>query len=136
MSRRYQYHGYVIERGDYVDTSDDRIDRWYMADPDSTVVDRRGSGFGTLAEVKQAIDELPTYWHVAWIEEKIPYDSVPMGTYISRAQAEAELSACKKELLAECLPDSEDPTGENGLMTEAACRKGTWKIWNERPRLR
>jgi hypothetical protein len=57
MSRRYTYKGYVIERGDYIGTSDDRIDRWYLADPDSTVVDRRGYGYLTIADAKQVIDE-------------------------------------------------------------------------------
>ena len=56
MGRRYAYRGYVIERGDYIGTSDDQIDRWYVTDPDSTTVDRRGAGFRTIAEAKQVIN--------------------------------------------------------------------------------
>lgn len=57
MSRRYTYRGYVIERGDYVGASDDRIDRWYISDPTSPTVDRRGSGVRTIASAKEMIDD-------------------------------------------------------------------------------
>ena len=55
--------GYRIVRGDYAGTSDNRIDRWYIDREDSNVVDRRGAGYRTKAEVLQAIEE-----HEAWRE--------------------------------------------------------------------
>lgn len=42
--------GYKIERGDYTCTTDNRMDRWYVAEMDSDVVDHRGSGFRTKRE--------------------------------------------------------------------------------------
>lgn len=53
----HKYKGYEITRGSYRGTTDDRIDRWYIAREDSNVVDRRGAGYYTLADAKAAIDE-------------------------------------------------------------------------------
>jgi hypothetical protein len=62
MGRRYAYRGYVIERGDYIGTSDDQIDRWYVTDPESTTVDRRGNGYRTIRDAKQVINQRLLYW--------------------------------------------------------------------------
>ena len=56
MHRVHQYHGYTISRGDYLDTPDNRIDRWYVEPEASTVVCRLGRGYSTIAEAKSAID--------------------------------------------------------------------------------
>lgn len=45
-----------ISKGAYVGTTDDRYDRWYIEDLESSVVDRRGSGYATLADVSDALD--------------------------------------------------------------------------------
>lgn len=58
MSKTHAYRGFEINRGAYVDASDDRIDRWYVEDPDSTTVDRTGPGYATIADAKEGID-----WH-------------------------------------------------------------------------
>ena len=64
----YIYKGYVISRESYVDTIDDRCDRWYIAPPlsianfdvarrYSDAFDRRGRGFRLLRIAKAAIDD-------------------------------------------------------------------------------
>ena len=50
------YRGYTISRGDYTDTTDNRLDRWYVEPDESTVVCRIGRGYATLAAAKSAID--------------------------------------------------------------------------------
>ena len=52
----HHYHGYTISRGDYTDTTDNRLDRWYVEPDESTVVCRLGRGYATLAAAKSAID--------------------------------------------------------------------------------
>jgi hypothetical protein len=47
---------YYPVRGAYVDTTDDRMDRWYIEDRESTVVDRRGPGWATRRECEEEID--------------------------------------------------------------------------------
>lgn len=47
---------YTAVRGSYQGTSDDRYDRWYIDDRDSTVVDRRGPGWATKRECEAEID--------------------------------------------------------------------------------
>ena len=51
------HRGYVISRGSYVDTTDDRCDRWYIDPIDSDTWDRRGSGYRLLRIAKAAIDD-------------------------------------------------------------------------------
>ena len=46
--------GMCVERGAYIDTSDDRADRWYLYLPNRDVIDRRGPGHRTLAEAADA----------------------------------------------------------------------------------
>ncbi len=53
----YEYGGYIISRGSYVDTTDDRSDRWYVTPIDSDTWDRRGRGFRLLRIAKAAIDD-------------------------------------------------------------------------------
>lgn len=48
-------------RGAYSGTSDDRIDRWYINDTQSTVLDRRGAGYRTKAACEDACRELEAY---------------------------------------------------------------------------
>ena len=50
MRRMARELGYNIVRGSYAGTSDDRIDRWYIEPVGTDTVDRRGSGFGTIAD--------------------------------------------------------------------------------------
>jgi len=52
----YTRRGYTISRGSYVGTTDDRLDRWYIDKRDSDTWDRRGPGYRTLAECRDAID--------------------------------------------------------------------------------
>ena len=54
--RVHHYHGYAISRGDYLDTPDNRIDRWYIEPEGSTVVCRLGRGYRTIREAEAAID--------------------------------------------------------------------------------
>ena len=49
--------GYWIDRGNYVGTTDDRADRWYInryREP----IDHRGQGFATRAEALRHLTEL------------------------------------------------------------------------------
>ena len=55
--KKHIYKGYEITHGGYHGTTDDRADRWYIDDPDSTTIDRRGPGYRTIAEAKAQIDE-------------------------------------------------------------------------------
>jgi hypothetical protein len=57
MSKTIRYRGYTIQRGDYLNTTDNRADRWYAEREDSDVVDRRGQGYSTIQEAKVAVDE-------------------------------------------------------------------------------
>ena len=56
MSRVHHYHGYTISRGDYLDTPDNRLDRWYVEPDTASVVCRLGLGYATIIEAKGAID--------------------------------------------------------------------------------
>ena len=53
----YRYRGYIISRGSYVDTSDDRCDRWYVDPIETDTWDRRGPGYATIREAAEAIDQ-------------------------------------------------------------------------------
>jgi len=55
-STHYTYRGYTISRGSYVNTCDDRYDGWYVNSLDSDAYDRRGQGFPSVLEAKDAID--------------------------------------------------------------------------------
>ena len=46
-----------FDAGPYVDTTDDRCDRWYIDPIDSDTWDRRGSGYRLLRIAKAAIDD-------------------------------------------------------------------------------
>ncbi len=52
------YRGYIIERGAYQGTTDDRLDRWYARRRDAEIIDRRGPGHPTIAAAKEAVDDL------------------------------------------------------------------------------
>lgn len=47
LTRRNRYS---VTRGAYTGTVDDRIDRWYIHDHNSTTIDRRGPGYFTKRE--------------------------------------------------------------------------------------
>lgn len=49
---------FTVERGAYRNTTDDRLDRWYISDRLSSVVDRRGSGYRTRAEARREATRL------------------------------------------------------------------------------
>jgi hypothetical protein len=53
---RHRYRGYIISRGAYQGTTDDRLDRWYIDREEADTWDRRGPGFRSLAEAHEAID--------------------------------------------------------------------------------
>ena len=55
MSKVHRYRGFTIARGDYVGTSDNRLDRWYIDEDGVDLRDRRGSGWRTLAEARASI---------------------------------------------------------------------------------
>lgn len=51
--------GFVVERGAYTGTTDDRRDRWYVYRPDTYhAVDRRGPGYATRREALEALEYL------------------------------------------------------------------------------
>ena len=55
--RGHYYHkGYDIVRGGFIDTSDDRMDGWYVDHRSTSLADRRGPGFPTLQAAVIAID--------------------------------------------------------------------------------
>lgn len=60
-SRHRRYRGWIISRGGYVGTADDRADRWYVDREESTCWDRRGPGYATLAEARDAIRGIQRY---------------------------------------------------------------------------
>ena len=62
-NKTHTYRGWRIERGAYQGTTDDRLDRWYPQRPDRDAIDRRGPGYATLREAREAIDE-----HLALVE--------------------------------------------------------------------
>lgn len=49
--------GYQIVRGSYQDTTDDRLDRWYIDRIDSRTIDRRGAGYCTRRAALDALAE-------------------------------------------------------------------------------
>ena len=51
-------HGWTIERGAYVGTTDDRADRWYAYRLDTYgAIDRRGSGYATRRDALDAVQD-------------------------------------------------------------------------------
>ena len=54
---RIRRAGYRVERGDYIGTTDDRSDGWYLYRPDRDIIDRRGPGHHTLADAADAAEE-------------------------------------------------------------------------------
>jgi hypothetical protein len=62
MTRKdHMYRGWKISPGSYRGGSDDIEGRWYLMSPEEQegdTIDRRGSGFYTLADAKQRIDEI------------------------------------------------------------------------------
>lgn len=52
-----RYTGYSLGRGSFSTTCDDRLDRWYIEDDESRVVDRRGAGFRTRSDALYALHE-------------------------------------------------------------------------------
>jgi len=54
VSKKYQ-----ISRGSYLDTPDDRLDRWYI-EP-AKVADRRGPGYRTREEARAALKEIENH---------------------------------------------------------------------------
>ena len=51
-------HGYEVNRGSYMGTTDDRLDRWYIERTDADAVDRRGRGYRTRREALAEIDRI------------------------------------------------------------------------------
>ena len=47
---------WLLTRGGYVGTVDDRADRWYVDREDARECDRRGGGYRTLADARAAIE--------------------------------------------------------------------------------
>ena len=52
----YRYRGYLISRGGFSGTSDDRLDGWYVDPVESDSWDRRGPGYATIGAAAEAID--------------------------------------------------------------------------------
>lgn len=50
------YRAYIIERGAYYGTPEDRADRWYYRSVTAETIDRRGPGVATLREARAEID--------------------------------------------------------------------------------
>ncbi len=53
------YNGYTIRRGCFVGGNDDRIDRWYIENPNTSYVDRRGGEYFTKEKAIQDAMQLP-----------------------------------------------------------------------------
>ena len=51
---------WLISRGGYVGTTDDRADHWYVDREESDTWERRGPGYATLAEAREAIERAVT----------------------------------------------------------------------------
>jgi len=51
------YKRYIVVRGSYSGTPDDRSDRWYIDDNESTTVDHRGAGYATRQEALEAANK-------------------------------------------------------------------------------
>lgn len=52
-----RYKGFTVERGAYVGTTQDRIDRWYI-NPPTGPVDHTGPGFATRQDARDALEGL------------------------------------------------------------------------------
>jgi len=52
-------NGYTLARGDYTDTSENRLDRWYWDWDGESYRDRRGQGFATR---RDALEIMPEVW--------------------------------------------------------------------------
>ena len=50
-----RYKGFILSRGGYIGTTDDRADRWYITVADADAWDRRGSGYRSQREAREAI---------------------------------------------------------------------------------
>lgn len=53
---RYRYRGYTISRGDYIGTTDNSIDGWYVDPIESDTLDRRGPGYLTIRAAEETIN--------------------------------------------------------------------------------
>jgi len=49
--------GYEIQEGDYLGTSDNRANRWYIIRDDDDILDKRGIGFASKKEALQEIED-------------------------------------------------------------------------------
>ena len=54
----YRHKQFDITRGRYIASWDDSIDGWYVDHKDSDTIDRRGTGFSTLREAVENIDQV------------------------------------------------------------------------------
>ena len=54
----YRHKQYDIKRGSYIGTSDDSINGWYVDHNDSDGIDRRGTGFATLRDAVENINQV------------------------------------------------------------------------------
>ena len=54
----YRYRGYLINRGSYQGTPDDRIDGWYIDPGKTNIWDRRGRGYETIREAEAVIETI------------------------------------------------------------------------------
>lgn len=55
---RARQNGFVLVRGAYAGTTDNRLDRWYWDDQASSVVDRRGGGFRSKREALEYLADI------------------------------------------------------------------------------
>ena len=56
--------GWSVGRGAYAGTTDDNINRWYLARDSSDVVDRRGRGYPTRKAALAGLAEFLSMQHV------------------------------------------------------------------------
>lgn len=82
---------YAVERGSYLGTSDDRIDRWYIRDRESAVVDRRGPGYATQAD--------------AWAGIAQDGGAAPSATEIIAAMHSIADGRIPDDVIRECIAD-------------------------------
>lgn len=109
MKKVNKYRGFAIERGDYLGTSDNRSDRWYVSWPYSRTIDRRGGGFYTIESAKSVIDSylvlLGAVAHKIEREFVVPADDkygYPVGRGKTAKAAAAMHFGCEESDLVFC----------------------------------
>jgi len=90
--------GYEINRGSYVGTTDDNIDRWYIEAITADAVDRRGQGYATRRESLESLDRW--LWQHPENDKRLSY-AVYVGTMGAPVAYGATVEEAATEAVAE-----------------------------------